>query len=172
MRCKTALKIVSLVLVLVSIISMVAPNTVTAMVSQKEYRSRLEVRNLFGVLVGYAIAGHVITIDTNQNRIVRATAGSLGAYPTAWLWNADWGNPWWSYSTAPGNSYGVVKIWFKIYSPIWCLEGDLYNYVEYYGGTTVYVHTVFIGTAGNGRAKSDTINIAINLGPLVELVLS
>lgn len=73
MRCKTALKIVSLVLVLVSIISMVAPNTVTAMVSQKEYRSRLEVRNLFGVLVGYAIAGHVITIDTNQNRIVRAT---------------------------------------------------------------------------------------------------
>ncbi len=164
----------SIFLVLLLIISITIPDIATAATYQKEYQSKLEVYNLAGFQVGYAIVGHVITIDTTAERIIHAKAGSMGAYATFPLWSADWGNPWWSYDTTPRSSHAEVKIWQKISSPIWSEEGDLWNYVDYYGGNTVYVDSAFIGKIKNNSvsmSSSSIINLANILAKIIPIIL-
>jgi len=153
--------------------SIIAP-TAAAASYQKEYRSKFVVHNLWHVQVGYAVVGQVITIDTSEARITQARAGSMGAYATAWLWSAEWGNPWWYYDTTPYDSHGEIKIWQKISSPLWSEEGDLWNYVDYYGGNTVYVTAVFVGKAGGQSSRlsaSDVINLVTTIGNIITIIL-
>ncbi|MEB3787464.1 MAG: hypothetical protein GSR78_01775 [Desulfurococcales archaeon] len=157
--------IIFLIITLLTI-TIIIPNTATAATYQNEYQSKLEVYNLAGFQVGYAIVGQVITIDTTAERITHATAGSMGAYATFPLWSAEWGNPWWTYDTTPRNSHAKVKIWQKISSPIWSEEGDLWNYVDYYGGNIVYVKAVIVGTS-----SSKSINLANTLPDVITIVL-
>ena len=155
-------------------IGIIAP-TAAAASYQKEYRSKLVVYNWWHVQVGYAIVGQVITIDTSEARITQAKAGSMGAYATAWLWSAEWNNPWWHYNTMPHDSHGDVKIWQKISSPHWSEEGDLWNYVDYYGGNTVYVTAVFVGKAGGQSSRlsaSVVINLVNIIGNTITIVLN
>ncbi len=98
----------------------------------------------------------------------------MGAYATAWLWSAEWGNPWWYYDTTPYDSHGEIKIWQKISSPLWSEEGDLWNYVDYYGGNTVYVTAVFVGKAGGQSSRlsaSDVINLVTTIGNIITIIL-
>ena len=155
------------------VMSTISPAAIAASY-QKEYQSKLVVHNHFNVQVGYAVVGQVITIDTSEARITQAKTGSMGAYATAWLWSAEWGNPWWYYDTTPYDSHGEIKIWQKISSPLWSEEGDLWNYVDYYGGNNVYVTAIFEGTAGGQSARltaSDIINLVTTIGDIITIVL-
>jgi len=167
---KIILKSIPLVLMLALIVSISTLHYATAEIYQNEFRTELDVYNGFGTLVGKAIVGHVITIDTSKVEIIDYKAGTLTAQTTTWGrvlgWSAEWNNPWWHCSIQPYDSTAEVKISQKISSWFWSEEGDLWNYVYCYGGNYAYTTGAFIGTAG-GNPDSPSLSQIVDLATIV-----
>jgi len=119
-----------------------------ANIYENTYFTKVEVYNLYNMLVGVAQVSIIVTFNVQQQRITGANSGTTGCLYAAPLWSCTWGNPWWDVRTDPGNSRAVAKIWQKISSPIWSEEGDIWVDVRYYGGSNVYYYSYFIGRWG------------------------
>lgn len=177
---KAILKSIPLVLVLALIVSTTTLHYATAsltprVIYQNEYRTELDVYNYFRVLVGKAIVGQVVSISPYEARIIACKTGTITAQATAWGWSAEWKNPAWDCETVSYDSHAKVKIWQKISSWIWSEEGDLWNYVDYYGGDTAFTIGVFVGVAGGNSGSlslSQAVDLAIVIGEIITIILS